>query len=322
MKTVPSLPWQPSATLAVLRSRSQFYQTIRAFFQARDVWEVETPILSSASVPEPMIAPFHTYYHGDKPLQLFLQTSPELPMKRLLASGSGAIFQICKVFRDGEAGKKHNPEFSLLEWYRPHFSLSALIDEVSALLQTVLACSPVEIVNYCDVFQQYTGLHPLHTPLEALQYATVAAGLVTTQPLDRDSCLQFLMSVQVEPHIGKTCPTVVQYFPATQAALARKCLDNPQLAERFEVYFQGMELANGFHELADPIEQRRRFIEDLQRRADLQLPQYPIDENFLTALHSGLPDCAGVAIGLDRLLMLKVGAQQIQQVLAFSVENA
>ncbi|EIJ41367.1 lysyl-tRNA synthetase-like protein GenX [Beggiatoa alba B18LD] len=317
-----SLTWRSVASFEVLRARSQLYQQIRDFFVAREVWEVETPILSRASVPEPMIAPFYTHYHAETVEPLFLQTSPELPMKRLLAGGSGAIFQICKVFRDGEAGTKHNPEFSLLEWYRPYFSLADLIQEINELLQLVLACPPVEVVNYCDVFQDYTGLHPLNTPLETLQYATVTAGLVTHTPLDRDSCLQFLMSQQVEPFIGQTCPTVVQYFPATQAALARKCPTNPQLAARFEVYFKGMELANGFHELADPVEQRARFMEDLQRRAALNLPQHPIDENFLTALAMGLPDCAGVAIGLDRVLMLKVGVERIQQVLSFSIDNA
>jgi lysyl-tRNA synthetase class 2 len=238
-------------------------------------------------------------------------------MKRLLAAGSGAIFQITKVFRDEEAGRWHNPEFTLLEWYRPDFNQSQLIQEVSQLLQTLLQCPPAEIMTYCAVFEQYTGLHPIHSSLFTLQEYITQFGL---QDLERDTCLQLIFSHKIEPKL--TNLTVIKDFPATQAALARKNLDNSELAERFEVYMQGIELANGFYELTDPVEQRQRFEQDLAKRHTLNLPTYPLDERFLAALESGLPDCAGVALGLDRLLMLMAGASHINQVLAFPIDSA
>jgi lysyl-tRNA synthetase class 2 len=305
--------WQPSASLETLRLRARLYRDIRQFFDTRQVLEVETPILSAGCVPDPMIEPFYT---GTQ--RLFLHTSPELAMKRLLAAGSGAIFQITKVFRDGEAGRWHNPEFSLLEWYRPGFNQDDLIQEVDEFLRTLLHCPPVERLTYCALFEQYTGLHPLHAPLRALQNYAAQFGLV--QDLDRDTCLQLILSHDIEPHLSR--PTVITDFPASQAALARKRADNPQLAERFEVYVQGIELANGFYELTDPVEQRQRFEEDLAKRQALNLPTYPLDERFLAALESGLPDCAGVALGLDRLLMLIVGASHIHEVLAFPIARS
>ena len=300
----------------ILRLRAQLYKDIRQFFAERQVLEVETPILSQACVPEPTIEPFHTDYHGPGAKRLFLHTSPELAMKRLLAAGSGAIYQIAKVFRDGEAGRWHNPEFSLLEWYRPGFRQDDLIQEIDELLQTLLNCPPVECLTYCAVFEQHTNLHPLHTSLAALQEYAAQFGMVQQ---DRDTCLQLIISHQIEPHLGQNRPTVITDFPASQAALARKRADNPELAERFEVYVQGIELANGFYELTDPVEQRQRFEEDLKKRQALNLPTYPLDERFLAALESGLPDCAGVALGLDRLLMLIAGASHIDEVLAFPI---
>lgn len=314
--------WQPTAQLETLGLRANLYNKIRQFFAKRDVLEVETPILSASCVPDPMIEPFHTDYHGPGAKCLFLQTSPELAMKRLLAAGSGAIFQITKVFRDGEAGRWHNPEFSLLEWYRPGFNQNDLIQEVEKLLQTLLNCPPAERFTYCNIFEKYTGLHPLHSPLSALQDYAAKFGLQNVSSLERDTCLQLILSHHIEAHLGKNCPTVITDFPATQAALARKRADNPQLAERFEVYVQGIELANGFYELTDPIEQRQRFEQDLVKRQALNLPTCPLDERFLAALESGLPDCAGVALGLDRLLMLKIGASHISEVLTFPVEYA
>jgi len=302
----------------ILRLRAQLYRDIRQFFFTRQVLEVETPILSEACVPEPMIEPFYTDYQGPGSKRLFLHTSPELAMKRLLAAGSGAIFQITKVFRDGEAGRWHNPEFSLLEWYRPGFKQNDLIQEVDELLQTLLNCPPAECLTYCAVFEQYTNLHPLHTSLAALQDYAAQFGIVQ----DRDTCLQLILSHDIEPHLGQSRPTVITDFPASQAALARKRVDNPELAERFEVYVQGIELANGFYELTDPVEQRQRFEEDLIKRQTLNLPTYPLDERFLAALESGLPDCAGIALGLDRLLMLIVGASHIDEVLAFPINCA
>jgi lysyl-tRNA synthetase class 2 len=310
--------WQPTAPLKNLHLRARLYRNIRDFFAAQKVLEVETPNLSGACVPDPNIEPFHT--HGSKPL--FLHTSPELPMKRLLAAGSGAIFQITKVFRDGEVGRWHNPEFSLLEWYRPGFNQNDLIIEVDELLQTLLHCPPISRLNYCEVFEQHTSLHPLHSPLLALQDYATQSGLQDGHSLERDTCLQFILCHHIEPQLGHTCPTVITDFPASQAALARKRADNPQLAERFEVYVQGIELANGFYELTDPVEQRQRFERDLAKRQAQDMPTYPLDERFLAAIDAGLPDCAGVALGLDRLLMLMAGASHIHEVLAFPVDYA
>lgn len=312
--------WQPTALLETLRHRARLYNDIRQFFAARQVLEVETPILSAGCVPDPMIEPLYTHYHCPNSKRLFLHTSPELAMKRLLAAGYGAIFQIGKVFRDGEAGRWHSPEFSLLEWYRPGFNQDDLIQEVDELLQTLLHCPAAERLTYCAVFEQYTGLHPLHSSLSALQDYAAQFGIQDRHQLERDTCLQLILSHHIEPHLGQNGPTVIMDFPASQAALARKRADNPHLAERFEVYLQGIELANGFYELADPIEQRQRFEQDLAKRKALNLPTYPLDERFLAALESGLPDCAGVALGLDRLLMLIAGASHIHEVLAFPVE--
>ena len=311
--------WQPTAHLETLRKRARLYNNIRQFFADRQVLEVETPILSSGCVPDPHIEPFWTDYHGPNPKRLFLHTSPELAMKRLLAADSGAIFQITKVFRDGEAGRWHNPEFSLLEWYRPGFNQADLIQEVEQLLHQILHSPPAERLSYCAVFEQQTGLHPLHSSLLSLQNYASQFGIQKVHHLDRDTCLQLIFSHQIESHLGQNCPSVIMDFPASQAALARKRVDNPQLAERFEVYIQGIELANGFYELTDPVEQRQRFKQDLAKRQALNLPTYPLDERFLSALEAGLPDCAGVALGLDRLLMLITGATHIDEVLTFPI---
>jgi elongation factor P--(R)-beta-lysine ligase len=312
--------WEPTADLNILHLRARIYKKIRCFFEQREVLEVETPILSGACVPDLNIEPFYTDYHGPNPKRLFLQTSPELAMKRLLAAGTGPIFQICKVFRDGEAGRSHHPEFTLLEWYRPGFNKKDLIEEVDVFLQTLLHSRPAKRLRYATLFKRYTGLHPLNTPLSVLQTYAAKFGLSDVSTLDRDTCLQLILSVQIEPHLGQDRPTVITDFPSTQAALARKRVDQPQWAERFEVYVQGIELANGFYELTDPVEQRQRFEADLRQRQALNLPTYPLDEAFLAALKSGLPDCAGVALGLDRLLMLIAGVSDINQVLALPVE--
>ncbi len=310
------------SNLSTLRLRADLYKKLRKFFAEREVLEVETPILSAGCVPDPHIEPFRTDYHGPNPKSLFLHTSPELPMKRLLAAGSGAIFQISKVFRDGEAGRWHNPEFSLLEWYRPGFNQDDLIQEVDILLQYILHCAPAEHLSYRKVFKQKTGLHPLASSLTALQDYANQFGIPEVEHLDRDTCLQLIFSHHIEPQLGKSCPIVIKDFPASQAALARKKADDPQWAERFEIYIQGIELANGFYELTEPVEQRQRFEEDLAKRQARNLPTHPLDERFLAALEAGLPDCAGVALGLDRLLMLITEASHINEVLTFSIDCA
>ncbi|WP_353572258.1 EF-P lysine aminoacylase EpmA [Candidatus Albibeggiatoa sp. nov. BB20] len=310
--------WPPDANLVYLQRRAELYQKIRQFFAERDVLEVETPILSQAAVPEPSIEPLITELYGQT---LYLQTSPELPMKRLLAAGSGAIFQICKVFRDDELGSWHNPEFSLLEWYRPDFNQEDLIQEVSDFLQFILECPPAKITTYEQVFGTYLSIHPLQCELAELQQLVEKFGLNDIQQFDRDTCLQLLMSYEIEPRLPQDCPIVIKDFPASQAALARKKTDNPQWAARFEFYFKGIELANGFDELTDSIEQRQRFEQDLTKRAKQGQPILPLDEYFLAALDAGLPDCAGVALGVDRLLMLCLDVDKIQDILSFSIKR-
>ncbi|OQW93341.1 MAG: hypothetical protein BWK79_11670 [Beggiatoa sp. IS2] len=313
--------WQPTASLQTLQLRASVYQKIRHFFTSRQILEVETPILSSASATDNMIEPFYTDYHGPDSKRLFLHTSPELAMKRLLAAGSGSIYQITKAFRDGEAGRWHNPEFSLLEWYRVDFSVQQLIAEMDEFLKTILHCSPLEQFSYSEIFEQSIHFHPLRAPLITLQDYVTQFNIENPQTLDRDTCLQLIMSQQIEPQLGHAQPAVITDFPASQAALARKNPQRPEVAERFEVYLQGVELANGFCELTDPIEQRFRFEQDLVKRQSLERLIPVLDENFLAALQAGLPACSGVALGLDRLFMLITGASHIREVLSFSIEN-
>jgi len=314
--------WQPTASLKNLQCRAQLYRRIREFFATRQVLEVDTPILSAGGLPDPMIMSFSTDYHGPQPRRLYLHTSPEFPMKRLLAAGSGAIYQITKVFRDGEAGRWHNPEFTMLEWYRPGVSQIELIQEVDEFFQEMLSCESADRVRYQAIFERHTQLSPLETPLSTLQNYVTRFNISEVTQLDRDTCLQLIMSHQIESQLGLTRPLILTHFPASQAALARKCPDQPQWAERFEVYIKGLELANGFYELTDPLEQRQRFEQDLVKRQQLHLPAISLDERLLAALHAGLPPCAGVAIGVDRLLMITTNASHIHQVITFPIDYA
>ncbi len=286
--------------------------------------EVETPVLSHAAVPDVHLASFVTRYHGPQAECLYLHTSPEDPMKRLLAAGAGSIYQICKVFRDGEAGCLHNPEFTLLEWYRVGLSLDGLMDETVELINAVLDTQrAVERITYRAAFERHAGLNP-HTADAATCKAAVAAHGIGSAPGLSDhpaTALDLLMTHVIEPQLGRGGLTVLYDYPAHSAAMACVRPGEPALAERFEVYVEGIELANGYHELADAGEQRRRFVEQLRQRAARGLPEVPIDEPLLAALPR-LPDCVGVALGLDRLLMLKLGAGRIADVLAFPIERA
>lgn len=311
---MPTFTWQPSANQAMLVARANLYHQLRTFFAERGVLEVDTPLLSQAAVPEPNIEPLATQLGSQT---YYLQTSPELPMKRLLAAGSGAIYQICKVCRADESGRLHNPEFTMLEWYRPDFDHHALIAEVDALLQYVLNTQPACQISYQHAFKQYLDIEPLVVPLQYLHTLIAQHGIDTPENYDRDTCLQLLLSLYIEPQFDPSCPTILMSFPASQAALARRLDTTPEWAARFEVYLGGMELANGFYELADVAEQRARFTADLAKRCTQNQKVLPLDERFLAALEAGLPDCAGVALGVDRLLMLQTGAQHINEVLAF-----
>lgn len=325
--------WRPAAALEVLKLRARLLEQIRAFFSERSVLEVETPILSGAAVTDPMLASFTTRYTG--PLfphgqTLYLHTSPEFPMKRLLAAGSGSIYQVCKVFRDGESGRRHNPEFTLLEWYRVGFDHHQLMTETGELVMQLLLPSlqlnPPEKLTYREAFLRHANIDP-HTATVS-DYATVAKTLGIHAPTDlhyqSDVAIwrDLLLTHVVEPKLGQGRLTFIYDYPASQASLARIQPGNPPVAARFELYFNGIELANGFHELADADEQRTRFERQLHARAAEKLPGVPMDEHLLAALEHGLPDCAGVALGFDRLVMLASGAQSIEEILPFPLDRA
>jgi lysyl-tRNA synthetase class 2 len=314
--------WQPTATFESLRVRAGTLASIRRFFADRGVLEVETPALSAAAVTDLHLHSVACRLDLDDRRTRFLQTSPEYAMKRLLAAGSGPIYQICKVFRDGERGRRHNPEFTMLEWYRPGFDHHRLMDEVEELLQAVLGVAAGERISYADAFRRHAGVDPHAASDGELRSRVVALGVAGVAELDRDDLLNLLLSHVVEPHLGSGRPSFLFDYPASQAALARVRPGNPPVAERFEVFLDGLELANGFHELADPGEQRRRFEADLVERRRHGLPEVPVDERLLAALASGLPDCAGVALGVDRIVMRKVGTRDIADVIAFPIERA
>ena len=324
--------WRPSAGRGLLERRAELNARLRAFFARRGVLEVETPILSSAAATDPHIESFTTRYAGPgapSGQPRYLHTSPEFPMKRLLAAGSGPIYQLCKVFRQGEVGRRHQPEFTMLEWYRPGLDHHGLMDEVEALLVEVVAGwlspAPALRLSYAEAFERYLGIDPHRAGGEELQARARDFELGTVAGLaddDRDGWLELLQAGALEPRLPRGQPVFVYDFPASQAALARLRPGPPPVAERFELYLDGMELANGFHELADAHEQRRRFEADARRRRRLGAGAVAADERLLAALGHGLPDCAGVALGVDRLLMLLVGASSIGEVVAFDWARA
>lgn len=323
------ITWQPTAPISNLKQRAKVIAKIRNFFAERDVLEVETHLLSHAAVTDIHLQSFVTDYYSapnSTSQKLYLQTSPEFAMKRLLAAGSGSIYQICKAFRnEGESGRMHNPEFTLLEWYRVGFDHQQLMNEMDDFLQLVLQCLPAEKISYADLFLKYVNLNPHLTNAAELKNSALQLGLEELKNIDttdKDIWLQLLMSHYIEPKLGINAPTFVYDFPVTQAALARIRNDNPPVAERFEVYFKGIELANGFHELTNAQEQQARFENDLRQRKELNYAAGPMDHNLLAALQHGLPACAGVALGIDRLVMLATQTENITDVISFPLEIA
>lgn len=322
-------PWQPSAPLAALRARAELLARVRAFFGVRGVLEVETPQLAAGANTDPNVESL-------PPVQvagvgaLWLQTSPEFAMKRLLAAGSGPIYQVAHAFRDGETGRLHNPEFSLLEWYRPGYDHHALMDEVEALVIEVLEldAAAFERLPYGEAVRRHAEVDAFGADVPALQACLRRHGVTLPQGFDRDRAserdlwLDLIMGEVVGPKLGALRPCFVYDYPASQAALARVRPGRPALAERFELYASGVELANGFHELSDAGEQARRFADDQRRRGKQGQRQPALDHALLEALQAGLPDCAGVALGLDRLLMFKLRSRHIDEVLAFPAARA
>jgi lysyl-tRNA synthetase class 2 len=316
--------WQPTAHLDNLKLRAELLQTLRHFFAERNILEVDTPLLSQTTVTDVHLQSMEVHLKDD-PKTYYLQTSPEFAMKRLLAAGSGAIYQICKAFRQDECGHLHNPEFTMLEWYRPGFDQHQLIDEVAALLQVSLGISKTERRSYAEIFQLYLNFDPHEISASQLQQCAVKLGLENVPGVDvndKDIWLQRLLSDYIEPQLGTEIPIFIYDFPASQAALARIRTGSTPVAERFELYIHGMEIANGYHELTDAKEQAQRFKMDLAKRQMLELPLVTADARLLAALEQGLPACAGVALGVDRLLMLAVKANSIDEVVSFTLARA
>ena len=313
--------------IAALRQRAALNALIRAFFAGRDVLEVETPILSEAGNTEPNIDSFHTRFSGHVDAgsaQRWLRTSPEYPLKRLLAAGVGDCYELGRVFRNGEAGGRHNPEFTMLEWYRVGWDHHRLIDETVALVRAALAQvgreATLQVLDYRSLYQTHVGLDPFEATLAQLQ-APLAGVRIDADGLTRDDWLDLLMTHCIQPHFSDDQMTVVHDWPANQAALARVRPGTPPLAERFELYLGAVELANGYHELNDADEQRARFVRDHAARQARGAVLPPLDQRLLDALPA-LPDCAGVAVGVDRLLMAMNRTSRIADVLAFDFAHA
>jgi elongation factor P--(R)-beta-lysine ligase len=309
--------------LSALHRRAAMLAAAREFFAGRRVLEVETPILSAAAVSDPQIESLVAQVAGMG--KFHLGTSPEYAMKRLLAAGSGDIYQICKVFRDAERGRWHNPEFTLIEWYRLGFDDAALMTEVEALIACLLAprrLEPAERLGYAAALQRHAGVDAHRASEADLTEAARRHGIVCDAELDRDAKLDLLMGLVVGPRLGVERPCFICDYPASQAALARLKPGLPPVAARFELYLNGVELANGFHELVNAGEQRARFDQDLTLRRARGQVEPPLDEHLLAALAAGLPDCAGVALGFDRLVAVALGAPRLADAMAFTIDNA
>ncbi|MDR0237744.1 EF-P lysine aminoacylase EpmA [Acinetobacter sp.] len=320
------IDFKPTCDLQALKARAKLYQQIRQFFEQRAVLEVETPILSQAGVTDVHLASIQAQRHlQGKKLTHYLQTSPEFAMKRLLASGSGAIYQICKVFRDDEHGRKHNSEFTMLEWYRPKFNLKELMFEVTDLLNVVLAerfgdIRPT-VLSYKHAFIDRIDLNPLKATLSELKDAAKRVGLNLDLGDDRLAYIDLLFSHMVEPSLGFDTPVFLTDFPAELASLAKTKLDEDGelVAARFELYIEGLELANAYDELIDAEVLRSRFQADNAEREKLGLHVMPVDEYLLAALPN-MSECAGIALGIDRLLMVVMNQMKLEKVITFPAD--
>jgi elongation factor P--(R)-beta-lysine ligase len=327
-KAAPTITVPTSvASITHLHARARLYAHVRAFFAERAVLEVETPILSAAGNTDPNIASFHTEFSGHVDAgsrRRWLRTSPEFPLKRLLAAGAGDCYELGRVFRNGEAGARHNPEFTMLEWYRVGWDHRRLMTEVSALIVSALALferkTEIVEISYRDWFFQALEIDPHVATVEALQNA-LSDVRIDAQDLGRDDWLDLLITHRLQAANPEERLLLVYDYPATQCALARIRRGEPTVAERFEAYLGARELANGYHELNDADEQRGRFERDLALRAERRLPLPAVDQRLLAALPN-LPDCAGVAMGMDRLLMCLLGVADIRDLLAFDFAGA
>lgn len=325
------MTWQPTLTWQNAQKRAVILQQIRQFFAERDVIEVETPALSQGTVTDVYLDAFvckHNFLADssvEESVELYLQTSPEFHMKRLLAAGYGCIYSLAKAFRHEQAGRHHNPEFTLLEWYRVGFNQFDLMFEVAELLKAILACNEPLFISYQDIFTETININPLTASFTELvtvlgHYDKSADWLIEQN--DPDALLQFIFTEIIEPTIGINAPCFVYNFPVAQASLAKISPQDARVAERFECYYHGIELVNGFNELTDANEQKKRFQQDNAKRVKQGLPARAIDDNFIAALNHGLPQCSGVALGVDRLVMLALPCKYINETLTFASDKA
>lgn len=322
--------FRPTASLEMLARRGELLKKLRAFFDERGFLEVETPLLSHDTVVDRHIDPVGVVLPEDprQPARgraMWLQTSPEFAMKRLLAAGAGPIYQVTKSFRGAESGQRHNPEFTIVEWYRPADDLAAGMQLLSDLAEALLARGEAQRLTFQMAFRFFAGVDPFHDSIAELRAAAERAGVVPGVPpaeSDRDAWLDLLLVTRVEPNLGVGVPTILHDYPPSQAALARVRPGELPVAERFELYIDGIELANGYHELLDPAILRERNRKNNSLRAADGKPTLPEESRLLAAMDAGLPACSGVALGFDRLVMAATGAKSIDDVIAFPLERA
>lgn len=318
----PGDDWRPTANLATLQNRARLLAESRKFFDRRGFFEVQTPVLSSESIVDRYIDPIKTtLILGGSPRQFFLQTSPELAMKRLVAADAPAIYQIGPVFRAGEAGQLHNPEFTMLEWYRVGDSYEQGIQLLAEFTTAILASSEPEVITYREAFNRHAGIDPFSNDESKLVELTETA-LDHAGSLTRDDRLNWVMSKWIEPKLGWERPTIVRDWPANQAALAQISPTNPLVAERYELFVRGLELANGYHELTNANELRRRMGHADKVRVAAGDDPVALPQRLVAAMQSGLPECCGVAVGFDRLVMSALGKDDVADVIPFPIDRA
>jgi len=314
--------WKSGASSDTLKSRARFLKQIRDFFEKNEILEVETPSISEFPSVDLHLESFSlneepgNHHH-------YLITSPEYHMKRLLCEGVGSIYQICKSFRKDDCGCYHNAEFTIIEWYRVGWDHWQLMNEIEQLLDNLLGCGLADRIAYSSLFQNYLDIDPFSMNYEDLirvcqKNDTVLPDYLDDPDMPRDEWLNFLMGALIEPYLGIDKPIFVFDYPSSQASLARICPENPLVSQRFELFYKGLELGNGFFELNNSQEQKRRFDKENEKRIQMNKTPLPIDHRFISALKEGLPDCAGVALGFDRIMMLALGIDDIDNMISFS----
>lgn len=322
--------WKPTSSIEDLIKRSKIITNIRLFFSEKNIMEVETPMLSQSTTTDINLIPFKTNYfisnsnNNVRKIKLWLITSPEYHMKRLLAAGSGSIYQICRSFRNQEYGRYHNPEFTMLEWYEISCSMKKFIKKIDSFFQKVLNFKKSDKISYQKIFIKFLKIDPLSTNLSELRQCCKKFKLENLIYLENDlnKLIEILFTLKIQPFLGKEKPLFVYHFPVEQALLAAKNIEDNRISERFEIFFKGIELGNGFYELTDYNEQKKRFMKENKEILSMNLPKRKIDDYFLNAINYGLPNCSGIAIGLDRLIMIALNKKSLDQVISFSFDRS